>query len=73
MRSKTQESFAGKVQRAIRIYGTVRPKLTALASFPVIPAPWRRGITQFLDALDAVAADPSAGNVAARFKAGKDI
>lgn len=69
----------GRVQRLVKIYGSIKPLLVALSTLVIIPASWRNGIKVFVGALDAVAVvAPQFGTgdvvtIDAEFKAGKDL
>jgi hypothetical protein len=74
----------GRVQRLVKIYGSIKPLLLVLSTLVILPASWRDGIAVFVGALDAVALvapqfgagevvkidDPQPVPV---FKAGKDL
>jgi hypothetical protein len=74
----------GRVQRLVKVYGSIKPLLLVLSTLVIIPPSWRDGIKVFVGALDAVALvapqfDP--GEVVKiddpqpvpDFKAGKDL
>lgn len=76
------------VQRAVAVYGKIKPLLTLLSMLPILPPVWREGIKYLKQVLGAlsVAAEKSAGpevdadaesvpdtDATANFKAGKDI
>ncbi len=60
---------AGRIERLLKIYRGIKPLLTVLSMFPLIPNTWRAAIALFNNALEAVAV----GGVNADFKAGKDL
>lgn len=67
-------TFAGHIERLVRIYAAIRPLLAMLAIVPFLPPTWRKAIDLFRQVLDDVAAgakDPD--GVSARFKAGRDL
>ena len=45
----------GRVQRLVKIYGSIKPLLPVLSTLVILPASWRDGIAVFVGALDAVA------------------
>lgn len=73
-----------RVQRLVKIYGSIKPLLLVLTTLVILPPSWRDGIKVFVGALDAVAVvapqfdpgdvvkidDPQPVPV---FKAGKDL
>jgi len=61
----------GRFQRLLKAYASLKPLLSFLASFAVLPQLWRTGLgvlIQMLDSLVAIAPD-----IIIRFKAGKDL
>jgi hypothetical protein len=64
-------SFSDRLAQLVKVYGQIKPLLTALATFRFVPANWRNAIAILSAALEAVVA--GAGSVGADFKAGKDL
>src|SRR5256885_4076108 len=64
------ETFAGHLQRLVKLYAAVRPLLTAVSALPLVPQSWRAGMALFLVTVDAITSSPEANP---NFKAGKDI
>jgi hypothetical protein len=65
------ESFAGNVERLARVYAAAKPLLTALALTPFLPRVFRDAVALLDRAIAAVIA--GAGEIRARFKAGRDL
>jgi hypothetical protein len=65
------DTAAGVFERVLTIYAGIKPLLTVLGSLPLIPSAWRKAMTTFNEALEALAV--SAPEVTAAFKAGKDL
>jgi hypothetical protein len=65
------ETPGGRLQRVLKIYRGIKPILVVVGSLPVVPATWRAAIVMFNQALEALAL--SGPEIAAQFKAGKDI
>ena len=66
-----QETPFGRLQRVLKIYRGIKPLLTTLSAIPLIHSTWRAAIVMFNQALESLAS--SAPDVAAEFKAGKDL
>ncbi|MDP9176969.1 MAG: hypothetical protein M3O61_04750 [Gemmatimonadota bacterium] len=66
-----QETPAGRLQRVLKIFRSIKPLFAVLGSLPLIPSTWRAAIVMFTQALDALAI--VAPEVTAEFKAGKDL
>jgi hypothetical protein len=43
---------AGRVQRLVKVYGSIKPLLTTLSMLPIIPAKWREALRLFIAVLD---------------------
>ena len=65
------ESQGGRVAHLVKVYASIKPLLSVLASLPIIPSVWRSALSIFTSALDAVTL--GAGDPNADFKAGKDL
>ena len=65
------QTFAGRVQRVLKIYKGVKPVLTVLSTLPLLPTTWRAGVVMLIEAMDAIA--NSSPEVGSDFKAGKDL
>lgn len=61
------------LQRLLRIYRGARPVLAFVAKLPVIPTTWTAVVDSLVRSLDALAAPEVAGEIANRFKAGRDL
>ena len=66
-----QETPAGRLQRVLKIFRSIKPLFAVLGALPLIPSTWRAAIVMFTQALDALAI--VAPEVTAEFKAGKDL
>ena len=66
-----QETPVSRLQRVLKIYRGVKPLLTTLGALPLIPSTWRAALVMFNQALEALSL--SGSDVAAGFKAGKDL
>ena len=60
-----------RFQRLLKIFAMLKPLLSFLVSFPVIPQLWRTGLNVLVQLLESLAVD--GGNVVVQFKAGKDL
>ncbi|HEX6096914.1 MAG TPA: hypothetical protein VF432_11365 [Thermoanaerobaculia bacterium] len=58
-------------QRVLSVFGGLKPMLAFLTTFPILPPTWRKGLTAFVQALDALAV--FGPQVTVHFKAGKDL
>ena len=65
---ETPEKLIGHM---LNVYEGVKPLLTTLSTLQILPRTWRKGLTLFIGALDAVA--DGLVNMSAGFKAGKDL
>ena len=48
----TADTQAGRVQRLVEVYGSIKPLLTTLSMLPIIPAKWREALRLFIAVLD---------------------
>jgi hypothetical protein len=64
------DNLSGRVQKLVKVYTSIKPLLTVVAALPIIPATWRAALTIFTQAVEAVVSAPE---IAADFKAGKDL
>ena len=65
------ETAISAFQRLLKVYKSLRPLLSFLTSFPLVPQPARSGVGLLVQLLDTVA---TAGpELVARFKAGRDL
>lgn len=82
--SATADTANGRVQRVVKIYGSIKPLLVGLSTLVILPPSWRDGIKLFVGAFDAFAAAAPKFNAAEiveiddprqspEFKAGKDL
>ena len=72
-----------RLQRFVKVYGSIKPLLTTLSTLVIIPPSWRVGLTVFLQAIESVVAiapqlDPGIVKIddpqpVPDFKAGKDL
>ena len=60
-----------KFQKVLKIYRSIKPLLTVLATLPLVPSTWRAAVIVFTQALDALSG--VSGEITASFKAGKDL
>jgi hypothetical protein len=65
------ETPAVKFQKVLKIYRSIKPLLSVLATLPLVPATWRAAVIMFTQALDALSG--VSGEITASFKAGKDL
>jgi hypothetical protein len=63
-------NLVGRAQQLVKVYSSIKPLLTVVASLPIIPATWRAALTIFTQAVEAVVSSPE---VNPDFKAGKDL
>ena len=61
------------LQKALKIYRAAKPVLTVIVKLPIVPTRWAAVIDAFMRSLDAVDVPEVIGEIAARFKAGKDL
>ena len=59
------------LQRALNVFGGLKPLLLFLSTFGLLPLPWRTGLTLLVQVLEALAA--VGPKVTVHFKAGKDL
>ncbi|MBV9496868.1 MAG: hypothetical protein JOZ54_21680 [Acidobacteria bacterium] len=52
------QTFAGSVQRLVKVYNGVKPLLSVIATLPLIPQAWRAALALFNAALEAVVSSP---------------
>jgi hypothetical protein len=60
-----------KFQKVLKIYRSIKPLLSVLATLPLVPTTWRAAVVMFTQALDALSG--VSGEITASFKAGKDL
>ena len=65
------ETPSVKFQKVLKIYRSIKPLLSVLATLPLVPATWRAAVVMFTQALDALSG--VSGEITASFKAGKDL
>lgn len=59
------------LQRALKVFTGIKPLLSFLSAFSILPQVWRTGITVLTQVLDALAA--IGPDVTVQFKAGRDL
>lgn len=65
------ETQSGRLERVLKVYGRIKPLLTAVSMLPLIPSTWRAALVIFNQALEALAG--VGGEMSPDFKAGKDL
>jgi hypothetical protein len=58
-------------QRVLKVYLGLKPLLAFLTTFPILPPPWRKGLSALFQVLEALAA--IGPEVTVQFKAGRDL
>jgi hypothetical protein len=64
------DTLETRLQRLAKLYIALKPLLSAIATLPLLPQPWRIALGLFIGTLDAVASSPG---IDPDFKAGKDL
>ena len=52
MESSATDTPSGRVQRLVKVYGSIKPLLTTLSTLPIIPTKWREALGLFIAVLD---------------------
>jgi hypothetical protein len=59
MESSATDTPSGRVQRLVKVYGSIKPLLTTLSTLPIIPTKWREALRLFIAVLeDFTTGDP---------------
>jgi len=64
------DNLSGRVQKLVKVYGSIKPLLTVVSTLPIIPSGWRSALAVFSQAVEAVVSAPE---ISADFRAGKDL
>ena len=48
----TPDTQAGRMQRLVKVYGSIKPLLTTLSTLSIIPLKWREALCLFIVVLD---------------------
>ncbi len=67
------ESPLRLLQQVLKIYRGARPVLATFAKLPLVPPTWGAVVESLMRALDALAEPEVIGEIANRFKAGRDL
>jgi len=58
------DTQAGRTQRLVKVYGSIKPLLTTLSTLSIIPPKWREALCLFIVVLDEFTlGDPSANTL----------
>ncbi len=70
MKQAPPDDFAGRVQKLVEVFGSIKPLLGLLSTVSLIPPAWRAALTIFTQSVEGVVSWPE---IPADFKAGKDL